>query len=231
MLVAQLKMFKGTDASWKDDIEPPAEEIEFSDDEAERAARMGRGGRRGRGRRGRGGIDSTEPGPPGTDGDAIPCSMPQREPRKRRAFNPSEGQSPYVPAQVSGFGPPSYGHYGSGNHQYRGRGLGRGGPRGGGRFWAGPPPPYNLQPSFRPLLPTPESQQHFFPQQQSPMPFQFYGQASLPPRSLIHNGTPPQFHNRFSNSSQIPLMGPQFLQSPPNPFQRGPAPWNWAPPQ
>lgn len=36
MLLAQLEKLRGTDASWKDDIEPPPEVQEFSDDEKER---------------------------------------------------------------------------------------------------------------------------------------------------------------------------------------------------
>lgn len=34
--MAQLQKLKGTDASWLDDVEPPPEAQEFSDDEAER---------------------------------------------------------------------------------------------------------------------------------------------------------------------------------------------------
>lgn len=59
MLVAQLKQFRGTDASWKDDIEPPPEVQEFSDDEMEAFAK--KGGRRRVRCRGRGNMNSDFP--------------------------------------------------------------------------------------------------------------------------------------------------------------------------
>lgn len=39
VFVAQLRKMKGTDASWLDDIETPADEQEFSDDDQERAVK------------------------------------------------------------------------------------------------------------------------------------------------------------------------------------------------
>ena len=42
VFVEQLRKLKGSDASWKDDIEPNNENVEYSDDEEERAARRAR---------------------------------------------------------------------------------------------------------------------------------------------------------------------------------------------
>ncbi|TSK13316.1 H/ACA ribonucleoprotein complex non-core subunit NAF1 [Bagarius yarrelli] len=40
IFVEQIKQFKGSDASWKNDQEPPPEALDFSDDEAERKAKQ-----------------------------------------------------------------------------------------------------------------------------------------------------------------------------------------------
>ena len=42
VFVEQLRKMKGSDASWKDDVEPQNEQVDFSDDEEERAARRTR---------------------------------------------------------------------------------------------------------------------------------------------------------------------------------------------
>ncbi|ODN00927.1 H/ACA ribonucleoprotein complex non-core subunit NAF1 [Orchesella cincta] len=46
VFLAQLRKLKGSDASWVNDIEPPADEVEFSDDEMERNARKKKRNRR-----------------------------------------------------------------------------------------------------------------------------------------------------------------------------------------
>ncbi|CAL8126590.1 unnamed protein product [Orchesella dallaii] len=46
VFLAQLRKLKGSDASWVNDIEPPADEVEFSDDEMERIAKKKKRNRR-----------------------------------------------------------------------------------------------------------------------------------------------------------------------------------------
>ena len=42
VFVEQLRKMKGSDASWKDDIEPQNEHIDYSDDEEEKSSRRTR---------------------------------------------------------------------------------------------------------------------------------------------------------------------------------------------
>ncbi|XP_021955883.1 H/ACA ribonucleoprotein complex non-core subunit NAF1 isoform X2 [Folsomia candida] len=99
VLLAQLEKLRGTDASWKDDIEPPPEVQEFSDDEKEREVK--KKGKKRKVRVRAGGINQNP-----SNGSA-PAPPPLRQPG-RPHYNPRPPHH-QRPAQYRNNFPNSYG--------------------------------------------------------------------------------------------------------------------------
>jgi len=189
--LAQLKKLKGTDASWKDDVEPPTEEQEFSDDEQERAVKN---------KKKRKNKKAGDP-PAGNEPSSGTGSSDQYRGRKRTfqgnhfeapTYNRRQSPSPFVLPDVPGFAPVERGYYTAGHY-----------------------PPNLEHPRFRQRLPYISPKPQWYAQHG---PNDFHEQHSLRPPPPISPSFNPMFSPAPRFPQTNPWRTAQPLASPMRPY-------------
>lgn len=240
VFLAQLRRLKGSDASWLNDIEPPVEEVEYSDDEMERIAKKKK-----RNRKFQNACATEEDAIP-KEGEDMQRTGAGFRGRKRQynhngnhqnfsnnqppaVVSHPHGCPPFMPPMVPGFspfpfapphayaGPPNQGHWFPGpNHMNRHGGFpGPRGPKGPPRFR---PPHYG---------PPQESYANSFqPNSYGPNPnadASNWGSWNPPPQwqaanmSNFNFGGAPQNQNPYAHMHQMPRYANPSPQPPPPP--------------
>ncbi|XP_062334605.1 H/ACA ribonucleoprotein complex non-core subunit NAF1 [Osmerus eperlanus] len=116
IFIEQLRQMKGSDASWKNDQEPPPEELDFSDDETEHMAKKKKK-KKNQKKRDFPPADATPPPPPGGDlYGRPPISQRPLQQRDHRGFAPRREGTPFYRHQ----GPPMNTHPHAHPHAHHG---------------------------------------------------------------------------------------------------------------